>query len=159
MATTAPLRGEAQITSSSRKRPLVPSDLEHEFSPSQSDEERMFWPSNADLESLLSSGQTDDESAASHEDDPAPNRGAALMRLVGLWAEVAVAHAIVRAIRDPAGFVATVAGIEGAWGFGDSSEEALEELESVLIDWASLKLEDGDDDIPSMEGVHLVIAR
>ena len=62
-------------------------------------------------------------------------------------------------IRDPAGFVATVAGIEGAWGFGDSSEEALEELESVLIDWASLKLEDGDDDIPSMEGVHLVIAR
>ena len=159
MATMAPLSGEPQVTSSFRKRPLVPSDLEHEFSPSQSDEARMFWPSDDDLERLLSSGQTDDESAASHEDDPAPNRGAALMRLVGLWAEVAVAHAIVRAIRDPAGFVATVAGIEGAWGFGDSSEEALEELESVLIDWASLKLEDGDDDIPSMEGVHLVIAR
>ncbi len=159
MATMAPLSGEPQVTSSFRKRPLVPSDLEHEFSPSQSDEARMFWPSDADLERLLSSGQTDDESAASHEDDPAPNRGAALMRLVGLWAEVAVAHATVRAIRDPAGFVATVAGIEGAWGFGDSSEEALEELESVLIDWASLKLEDGDDDIPSMEGVHLVIAR
>ena len=159
MATMAPLRGEAQVTSSSRKRPLAPSDLEHEFSHSQSDEARMFWPSDADLERLLSSGQTADESAASHDDDPAPNRGAALMRLVGLWAEVAVAHAMVRAIRDPAGFVATVAGIEGAWGFGDSSEEALEELESVLIDWASLKLEDGDDDIPSMEGVHLVIAR
>lgn len=159
MATMAPLRGETQVTYSSRKRPLAPSDLEHEFSHSQSDEARMFWPSDADLERLLSSGQTVDESAASHEDDPASNRGAALMRLVGLWAEVAVAHAIVRAIRDPAGFVATVAGIEGAWGFGDSSEEALEELESVLIDWASLKLEDGDDDIPSMEGVHLVIAR
>ena len=159
MATPAPLRGETQVTYSSRKRPLAPSDLEHEFSHSQSDEARMFWPSDADLERLLSSGQTADESAASHEDDPASNRGAALMRLVGLWAEVAVAHAIVRAIRDPAGFVATVAGIEGAWGFGDSSEEALEELESVLIDWASLKLEDGDDDIPSMEGVHLVIAR
>ena len=159
MATMAPRRGEAQVTSSSRKRPLVPSDLEHEFSHSQSDEARMFWPSDADLERLLSSGQTADESAASHEDDPAPNRGAALMRLIGLWAEVAVAHAIVRTIRDPAGFVATVAGIEGTWGFGDSSAEALEELESVLIDWASLKLEDGDDDIPSMEGVHLVIAR
>ena len=159
MATPAPLRGETQVTYSSRKRPLAPSDLEHEFSHSQSDEARMFWPSDADLERLLSSGQTADESAASHEDDPASNRGAALMRLVGLWAEVAVAHAIVRAIRNPAGFVATVAGIEGAWGFGDSSEEALEELESVLIDWASLKLEDGDDDIPSMEGVHLVIAR
>ena len=49
MATLAPLRGEAQITSSSCKRPLVPFDLEHEFSPSKSDEERMFWPSGADL--------------------------------------------------------------------------------------------------------------
>ena len=159
MATMAPLRGEAQLTSSSRKRPLVPSDVEHDFSPSQSDEKRMFWPSDADLERLLSSDQSDHESAASYEDDPVLNRGAALMRLVGLWAEVAVSHAMVRTIRDPAGFVATVSGIEGAWGFGRSSEEALEELESVLVDWASLKLEDGDDDIPSMEGVHLVIAR
>ena len=28
----------------------------------------------------------------------------------------------------------------------------------LLVDWASLKPEDGDDDIPSMEGVHLVTA-
>ena len=66
---------------------------------------------------------------------------------------------MVRPIDDPAGHVATVAGIEGAWGFGDTEEGALDELRSVLLGWASLKLEDGDDDIPSMEGVHLVVNR
>ncbi len=75
------------------------------------------------------------------------------------WAKVAVSHAVVRTINDPAGVVATVAGIDGAWGFGQSEDEALEDLRSVLVDWASLKLEDGDDDIPSMEGVHLVTAQ
>lgn len=64
-------------------------------------------------------------------------------------------------MNDPEGLVATVAGIDGAWGFGNSnsSEEALEDLQSVLIDWATLKLEDGDEDIPSMEGLHLVVVR
>ena len=75
------------------------------------------------------------------------------------WAKVAVSHAVVRTINDPAGVVATVAGIDGAWGFGQSEDEALEDLRSVLVDWATLKLEDGDDDIPSMEGVHLVTAQ
>ena len=85
--------------------------------------------------------------------------GSVLGRLVAQWAEIAVSHAFVRAIDDPPGFTAGVAGIEGAWGFGASSEEALAELRSVLVDWARLKLEDGDDDIPSMEGVHLVVER
>ena len=84
--------------------------------------------------------------------------GTALERLVERWAEVAVSYAIVRTIDDPAGLIATVAGIDGAWGFGQSEDEALDDLRSVLVDWASLKLEDGDDDIPSMEGVHLVTA-
>ena len=75
------------------------------------------------------------------------------------WAKVAVSHAIVRAISDPSGFIATVTGIDGAWGFGQSEDEALEDLRSVLVDWASLKLQDGDDDIPSMEGVYLVTAQ
>ncbi len=80
-------------------------------------------------------------------------------KLVGLWAKIAVSHATVRSINDPVGAVATVAGIDGAWGFGTSTEQALQDLESVLIDWATLKLEDGDDDIPSMEGVHLAVHR
>ena len=84
--------------------------------------------------------------------------GTAHEGLIERWAEVAVSRATVRAINDPAGVVATVEGIDGAWGFGQSEDEALDDLRSVLVDWASLKLEDGDDDIPSMEGVHLVAA-
>ncbi len=75
-------------------------------------------------------------------------RPAARERLVERWAEDAVSHAIVRTIDDPAGLVATVAGIDGAWGFGQSEDEALDDLRSVLVDWASLTLQDGDD-IPS----------
>jgi len=79
-------------------------------------------------------------------------RSSARERLVEGWAEAAVSHATVRTINDPAGLVATVAGIDGAWGFGQSEDEALDDLKSVLVDWASLKLQDGDDDIPSEAG-------
>ena len=104
-----------------------------------------------------STGDQDAPQAGEAESDDHP--GSALDRLVASWAEIAVSHAAVRYIDDPSGHVATVAGIEGAWGFGDSEERALDELRSVLIGWACLKLEDGDDDIPSMEGVHLVVKR
>lgn len=80
-----------------------------------------------------------------------------LLRLIQRWAKAAIGHHVVRSISDPDGYVATVAGIDGAWGFGDSPEEARDDLESVLFEWASLKLEDGDDDIPNMEGVFLVV--
>lgn len=66
---------------------------------------------------------------------------------------------MVRDIDDPVGVVASVAGINGPRGFGHSPEEALEELNSALIDWADDKLKNGDDDIPSMGGVQLVIDR
>ena len=90
---------------------------------------------------------------------PATADEAPIQKLIGLWADAAVSHAIVRPINDPAGFVATVAGIDGAWGYGAFSGEALSDLRSVLIDWASLKLEHEHDDIPSMEGLHLVVER
>lgn len=111
----------------------------------------------------LSSGnrsmiRSDVDTLADDEQEP-PFDGSALDRLIAQWAEVAVSHAVVRGIDDPPGFTAAVAGIDGAWGFGASSEEALAELRSVLVDWGRLKLEDGDDDIPSMEGVHLVVER
>lgn len=80
-------------------------------------------------------------------------------KLIEQWAEIAVSHATVCDINDPVGMIAKVVGIKGALGFGHSEKEALDELKSVLIDWATLKLDDGDDDIPSMEGVHLVTDR
>jgi len=75
------------------------------------------------------------------------------------WAEIAASQAILSDMDDPSGFVATVNGIKGAWGFGESKQAAIDELRSVLIGWVTLKLEDGDDDIPSMEGVQLVTGR
>ncbi len=109
-------------------------------------------------ESLQGVAVVDIEPAPESDSEPATDDGTAPERLVERWAEAAVSHATVRTINDPAGLLATVAGIDGAWGFGQSEDEALEDLRSVLVDWASLKLEDGDDDIPAMEGVHLVTA-
>lgn len=102
--------------------------------------------------------QSDVDVLVDDEQEPL-SYGSVLENLLSQWARAAVSHAIVRKIEDPSGLIATVVGIKGAWGFGASSEEALAELRSVLIDWARLKLEDGDDDIPSMDGVHLVVDR
>ena len=152
----------AEVTSSPGKRPSVKSGSGNEISPSAGDEEWRYWPTDVDLERLLSgkedpAGEQDTPRAGEAESDGHP--GSALDRLLASWAEIAVSHAMVRCIDDPAGHIATVAGIEGAWGLGDTEEGALDELRSVLIGWAYLKLEDGDDDIPSMEGVHLVVKR
>lgn len=152
----------AEVTSSPVKRPSFNSDSENEIIPSKSENERSLWPTDIDFERLLSG----DEEPTEEQDAPQAGEaeydgslGSALDRLVATWAEVAVSHAMVRSIDDPSGHIATVAGVKGAWGLGDSEEAALDELRSVLIGWACLKLEDGDDDIPSMEGVHLVIER
>lgn len=93
------------------------------------------------------------------EEVAAPVYEEVIQNLITLWAETAVSHATARNVSDPPGFVATVAGIEGAWGFGQTRKEAIVELKSVLEDWADLKLQDRDEDIPSMEGIHLVIKR
>lgn len=82
-------------------------------------------------------------------DDPRQN-------LIALWAEIAARHAIVRPSDDPDGLIATVVGIDGAWAFGQTPEDAVAKLHSVLIGWATLKLDDGDTDIPPMEGLDLV---
>lgn len=108
------------------------------------------------LKSSLTSEITTDETV---NIDDAHSPEDAAQKLIEQWAEIAVSHAIVRGINDPVGMIARVVGIKGALGFGHSKQEALDELKSVLIDWVTLKLDDGDDDIPSMEGVHLVIDR
>ena len=81
--------------------------------------------------------------------------GDSLENLVDQWAEAAVSCAIVEAIQDPDGFVATISGLKGPWAFGETKEQAIVELDSVLRDWAAIKLADGDDDIPPMKGIHL----
>ena len=77
---------------------------------------------------------------------------------VSRWVETAVSQAVLHRSDDPPGLIATVMGIEGAWGYGATRDEALEDLKSVVVDWVGLKLQDGDDDIPSMEGLYLAVA-
>ena len=101
-----------------------------------------------DLTRLWSLEQTPDEQAYV---------GDVRLKLIALWAEAAVRHAIVRPLEDTDEFTATVAGLRGAWGAGHTAGAALSDLQSVLIDWATLKLDDGDRDIPDMEGIRLVL--
>ena len=83
--------------------------------------------------------------------------GDARHNLIVRWADIAVRHAIVQPIEDPDELVASVANVPRAWGSGASPDEALADLHSVLIGWAALKLDDGDRDIPDMEGILLVL--
>lgn len=117
-----------------------------------SGENELNYSDSADTQLLRSDQDYDDT-------EPPPSYEEALQRLIALWAERALFHAIVRDSDDPAGVVAYVVGVKGPRGFGRSPEEALEVLNSALIDWADAKLKNGDDDIPSMGGVRLVIDR
>jgi len=72
------------------------------------------------------------------------------------WATAAVEQACeVEPINDPVGYIARLHDVLGPWAFGETTESARSELESVLIGWALLKLEDGDSDIPVMGGMSL----
>lgn len=74
--------------------------------------------------------------------------------LVTRWADVAVAHARIR--RVDGRFTADVVGVAGAWASGLNEQSARMALHEVLVDWAQMKLSDGDKDIPQMEGIQLV---
>jgi len=80
-------------------------------------------------------------------------------KLVETWAEAAAERASLRAIGDSDGVVAMVAGLDGVWAQGADARAAKAELLEVLIDWTALKIEHGDDDIPSIDGVSLYAIR
>lgn len=154
--------GGVAFAPSSDARLSVKWGSETDLSQSKGPDLQRSWPTDAELQRFLSN----DEDLVSEAQAPeawaakSGNRlGSALDRLVASWAEIAVSHAAVRCLEDHSGHVATVAGIDGAWGHGDTAGEALDELRSVLVGWACLKLEDGDDDTTNMEGIHLVVKR
>lgn len=74
--------------------------------------------------------------------------------LVQAYADVACRHAKVREV-DPGVWFASVVGLEGAWGDGDSAEEALESLREAIIGWVAVKRRLGVQGIPPMEGIDL----
>jgi predicted RNase H-like HicB family nuclease len=77
-------------------------------------------------------------------------------RLVSQWITLALQHARVRRL-DDGRFFADIVALPGVWSDGDTKEEALDELPSVLADWVALKLADQDEDLPAMEGLDLVV--
>ncbi len=89
--------------------------------------------------------QVDPDSTRSQED--------LYLSVLAEWSDAAMSQAMVRAV-GPDEFVATVAGLQGALGYGGSEQEALESLRSGLADWVHVQLEHGVDDIPVLGGIN-----
>jgi predicted RNase H-like HicB family nuclease len=74
--------------------------------------------------------------------------------LLKLYADLAVPHATAREL-DEGGWIATVAGLEGAYGEGSTATEAVADLRKTIISWVVVKRRIGASDIPLMEGLDL----
>jgi predicted RNase H-like HicB family nuclease len=73
--------------------------------------------------------------------------------LVSAYADRAVKHVRIQEV-DPGVFVATVAGLEGAYGDGDSAEEAKSDLREAIVGWVAVKRR-LNLPIPVLEGLDL----
>ena len=89
------------------------------------------------------------------EDGPegATRRDHLYQKILSKWVDAAIRHNAVKEIA-PGEFVATVAWIQGAIGYGASKADAVDSLRYGLADWLHLKLVDGDDDIPVLGGLN-----
>lgn len=77
--------------------------------------------------------------------------------LVDAYVNRAVLHSYTREI-EPGIWFSTVAGLDGAWGDGDTPDEALSELRDALIGWVAVKRRLGCE-IPAIEGLDLNLPR
>ena len=62
---------------------------------------------------------------------------------IGDWVAAARQRTTLEHIDDPEGFVAECEAAPGAVAFGRTMEEARDEMRTVLIDWATLRVERG----------------
>ena len=89
--------------------------------------------------------------------DVLPDGTTRTQRPVEAWVARALSRARVEPIADPEGFFAEVPEAWGAWGFGETPEEALIDLVAGLEGWVNLKVADGDDDISVIGGIRLPV--
>jgi len=73
--------------------------------------------------------------------------------LVRAYADRAVRHSRVREV-DPGVWVATVVGLEGAYGDGASEDEALDDLREAVAGWVAVRRRLGLK-IPALDGLDL----
>lgn len=50
---------------------------------------------------------------------------------------------------------AEIPGCPGVWANSDTQDACLDELREVFKEWLALKLQEGDDDIPVVDGIDL----
>jgi predicted RNase H-like HicB family nuclease len=74
--------------------------------------------------------------------------------LISRYAKLAVRSAIVSQ-QDDGRWLATIREFPGVWAREDSAVEALAVLEEVVFDWALLKVEDSDRDLPTLGDIDL----
>ena len=70
------------------------------------------------------------------------------------WVWAAMQNVVVEK-REDGGYNVEVPGATGAWYAAPTVDGALIGLPDVLFDWAEIKVEDGDDDIPVFDGINL----
>jgi predicted RNase H-like HicB family nuclease len=73
--------------------------------------------------------------------------------LVDAYARRAVTHAVLQQV-DPGVLVASVAGLEGAYGEGGTPAEALDDLLAAVTGWVAVKRRHGQH-IPPLDGLDL----
>ena len=77
--------------------------------------------------------------------------------LVESYAKLARLHAIASQV-DPGVWIATVVGLEGAYGEGDSGAEAKADLEEAIVGWVAVKRRLGQH-IPDLDGLDINLSR
>ncbi len=75
-------------------------------------------------------------------------------QLTRKYARRAAGYAKAKQLEDGSWF-ATISGFRGVWEQAAAEEEALGGIEGVVLDWVLLKLEDGDGDLPIVDGIDL----
>ena len=74
--------------------------------------------------------------------------------MIDLYAKLAVRDASVKQLENGEYF-AEIEDMPGVWASGATEEGAFKELKEVVEDWAHLKIEDGDKDLPIVGGINL----
>jgi hypothetical protein len=76
------------------------------------------------------------------------------VQLIRRYAEAATRRAETESL-DDGSWYAEIRNFPGVWAQGDSEEEVLKELVTVVRDWALLKIKDKDHDLPVIDEIDL----
>ena len=84
-----------------------------------------------------------------------PATGSPIETLVSKYVERAMLQAFAQRLPEDAMWFAEIMRIPDVWATGPTPEDSLEKLAAVLRAWLEWKIEDKDDDIPTIDGIDL----